>query len=427
MVRLSRSSSAAAFASAAVAFAAFVGASQPVQALPSPDRSFDDEVEVLEVTVPVRVLRDGFPVRDLRADDFVLFDRGTQQEVRGFEILESPASLGEPRMSVAAKPLETDASVPVRRNFLWLFDLFHIGWTSANRTHQGLLELLSQPLPPGDHIAIAVHGESANRTTKDVGARLVIPFTRDLEELRLGLEVVRALRAAKPAQTRTLMREIVSLRESRGADLRDGVGDVAASRLTADPLSRRRFTYGSEGEDLGWLGTRPQVADTDRPDGPRFSSGGPLSILRWFAHATADLVTLFEDLPGQNHLVLFSIGGYGNMQRAWNSTHIQPLLHACRRTGWTLQAIDTKGRGFFYSDDLFYLANETGGELVENHLQVDEAFERIRRNTAVTYLLTFRPNPDPEGDGRHHDLEVRLRDGDWRTRVLHREGYFVSR
>ena len=43
-----------------------------------------------------------------------------------------------------------------------------------------------------------------------------------------------------------------------------------------------------------------QLAPGDRPGGPRFSSGGPLSALRWFAHATSELVTFLDDVPGKH-------------------------------------------------------------------------------------------------------------------------------
>jgi VWFA-related protein len=108
-------------------------------------------------------------------------------------------------------------------------------------------------------------------------------------------------------------------------------------------------------------------------------------------------------------------------------------IDAFRRSGVTVQAVDVGGLRAGHDigrsageDGLFYLADQTGGELYRNFNDLGDAMGRMLHRTSVSYLLSFQP----EGlalDGSYHDLEVKLKGRRRGLRVLHRPGYYPRR
>ncbi|MEA2561822.1 MAG: hypothetical protein QOH06_3326, partial [Acidobacteriota bacterium] len=76
--------------------------------------TYSDVTEVNVVEIPVQVLLDGKPVRDLKADNFVVYQDKGKQPVTGFEAVDLVAIPDDKAQEVP---------VPARRHFLLLFDL----------------------------------------------------------------------------------------------------------------------------------------------------------------------------------------------------------------------------------------------------------------------------------------------------------------
>ena len=72
---------------------------------------------------------------------------------------------------------------------------------------------------------------------------------------------------------------------------------------------------------------------------------------------------------------------------------------------------------------LFFMANETGGALVEGTNRLADGLGGALRRSAHSYLLSVQT--DVASDGAFHPLEVRLRDKRRGVRVVHREGYYA--
>lgn len=409
-------------------------------------QTFRDAVEVTEVPVAVWVFKNGSPVRGLTVDDFILFDRGKRQEILSCERIERIDGQAAPEGGMGAGTTlhsgielsggEHFADSSTRRNFLLLFDLHRLGGHEAIEAVEGMREQLARPLPAGDRWGVAVHGVSV-RGDRNKSARLLVGFTDDRDRLGRAFDAVDALIENRPRRTAAILHELSggvagALRGSRSSEAFDGLSRSAALTLLATGAKRGAQTgqFGV-GVPLGWLGVEaPDGFDRDAEEGwlgkssrLKVSDGSRASLLRWFALAMADLVTFLRDVPGENHLLLLSPGGYGPLQDSFTTARMRPMLAAFRRTGWTFQAIDVTGRGFG-ANDMFYMANETGGALVENVRSVEESFARIREQTSVTYLLSFRPSKI-KSDGAFHKLEVKLRDKSLADRIRHRPGYFA--
>ena len=74
---------------------------------------------------------------------------------------------------------------------------------------------------------------------------------------------------------------------------------------------------------------------------------------------------------------------------------------------------------------LFYIANETGGELFKDTNNLGSQLQSVLERTSVTYLLTFERS-DLKLDGSYHKLRVKakLPSG---ARLSHRVGYYEPR
>jgi hypothetical protein len=114
---------------------------------------------------------------------------------------------------------------------------------------------------------------------------------------------------------------------------------------------------------------------------------------------------------------------------------LNKMLEEFRRADCVIQAVDIGGlRAGGDARDrprasgheaLFYLANETGGELFKDANNLREPLERVLSRTSVTYLLTFERS-DLKSDGGYHRLRVKakLPSG---ARLTHRAGYYAPR
>ena len=112
---------------------------------------------------------------------------------------------------------------------------------------------------------------------------------------------------------------------------------------------------------------------------------------------------------------------------------VSRMLDEFRRADCVIQAVDIGG--LRAGDDerarpsgeeaLFYMANETGGELFKDANNLRDPLEKVLERTSVTYLLTFERS-DLKPDGAYHQLRVKakLPPG---ARLTHRTGYYAPR
>ncbi|HEX6200775.1 MAG TPA: hypothetical protein VF150_10955, partial [Thermoanaerobaculia bacterium] len=298
------------------------------------------------------------------------------------------------------------------------------------------------------------------------GANIVLGFSRDRDEIEAALGVVGALLDRKPASVRENMERLAraqglgdesaagSGREprTRAAVLTERFGAVATVAMLggvesipsagASPGFGTGISVGEAGFDDG-DSSGPVVGQVSVTDpfaiGESLAAASETSAIRTLAQEIGRMATLLRDVPGQKQMLYLSegfsssiINSFASGQRALVMRHLETMFEDLRRSGWTLHAMDVEGvpdpfdgRGFD-ADALFYMANETGGQLFENYNRLHEATEKLVERTSLTYVLTIRPGELP-ADGRLHRLEVRLRDPERRARLLHRTGYYAPK
>src|SRR6185369_13682373 len=112
------------------------------------------------------------------------------------------------------------------------------------------------------------------------------------------------------------------------------------------------------------------------------------------------------------------------------------MLEEFRRADCVIQAVDIGGlrdhtdatnrQQINGQDSLFYMANETGGELFKDANNLGDQLNRLLTRTSLTYVLTFERS-DLKTDGAYHRLRVKVAKLPVGARLAHRTGYYAPR
>jgi VWFA-related protein len=405
-------------------------------AAPAAAQTFSGSSEVVEVEVPVQVVRDGQPVRGLTAADFELYEGRKKLAVAGFHVVDlaTPAAGG-------AVPLAG------RRQFLLLFDLAFSDPKPIVAAREAARGLVLKGLRPGDLVGVATY--SAAR-----GPQIVLGFTSDRRQVDAALDslgAVRDERAGDPlrlvmsrgsgdrrqlagasieadtARTDELLNsqggQLANLgRESTRSNQQAAVTALTRSysqlaRMLGSVPGRKQVVYFSEGFDSSLLTGKAQ-APVNRLDVAAEPSG-----------LEAQRAALAQDRANQDVTLSNSEETLGSSQ-AVNA--LERMLEEFRRADCVIQAVDVGGlraggdQGVAArktgQETLLSMARGTGGELVQNTNDLSGALGGILDRTSVTYVLSFQP--EKAKDDTYHKLRVELKNAPRGTRISHRAGYY---
>lgn len=391
---------------------------------------FDETLDVVTIEVPVQVIDDGEPVRGLTAEDFRLFEGRKEQRITGFDVVD----LVQPQED---RPLPLQ-QVPIsaRRHFLLLFDLSFSDPAVIARARHAALDLVDEKFHPSDLVAVATY-------TNNHGPQLILGFTSDRRQIRLGVETL----------------GLPQLFEQANDPLALILGD---SDLTGpgDSVGVEGGTGLIDGEAEFLAQARDYAIGFDRQR--RGEAQGQVLAL---TTAMEDLAKVMREVDGRKYVVYLSEGfdsdvilGTDDAERSremasavannesWRVdseerygstgtlTAVNSMLEEFRRADCTIQAVDVGGlRAGNDSraraggqDSLFMMANQTGGELYRNFNDLGGAMGEMLERTSVTYVLAFQPE-DLEFDGDYHRLRIEVDGASRGTRVLHRPGYYAPR
>ena len=400
---------------------------------------FSDVTEVTAVEIPVQVLLDCKPVRNLKAENFVVYQERKKQPVVGFEAVDLYAL-------PADKAAQQEVPVPARRHFLLLFDLAFSEPKAIVQARAAARDLL-EGLHPTDLVGVATYASSR-------GSQLVLGFTPDRAQVlaaidSLGLpELTDRNAAADPLrlvvkETRDRL-QARSARQAEGDDTRlvdmKTLGDemflemmetVVQEMDTANVIVQKE-KISSMTRSLTDL-ARLMRSVTGRKHVVYLSEGYDSSLLLGTTHE-AELKDIQDKAEHGKSALIDSDQKFGNTDMVGE---IERLLEELRRADCVVQSVDIGGlRGTSGSqelgyvrkggkDSLFQLAKDTGGDFYENFNDLSAAMGKMLERTGVTYVLTIQPETAP--DGEYHTLKVELRGGPKGARVVHRPGYFAPK
>jgi VWFA-related protein len=407
----------------------------------SADEVFTDTTDVIEVQVPVNVVsKDGEPVRGLTATDFEVFDGKTSHPIVDFREVDLSV------LSSDASRREVESAVPsaARRHLLLLFDLSFSRPLAILRARTAARNFVRDSLTPADLVAVGIH-------SAHFGPRMLVTFTPD------RLQVVRAIDTLGTAQMldetgRDPLRFVI---DNPHGESSPGISDP----LTAKPSASLSDRETLELTQLNVIGKMLDRSEKSHSRGRIFS----------WATSLTDFARMLDSVKGRKHVVLFSEGFDGrlllgrgpdaqdfegqqdqfNIERGnlwmvdtddiFGSTPLQnemgSMLEEFRRADVVIQAVDISGLGNDSAaarradkvgqDALFFLANETGGELFQDANRLETDLERLLKHTSVTYLVTIQPT-NLALDGTFHPLKVRV-DAPKGSRVYYRQGFYAPR
>lgn len=388
------------------------------------------------IEIPVHVTRNGEPVRGLTADDFIVREDGQPTEIKGFTVLDLTTSAGTPDVA----PVPPQISIAARRHFLLLFDLSFSSAQSIDRARKTLREWVGGALHPWDLVGVATYSASK-------GARLVLNFTTDRDEVALAIDSLGAPhlidRSLDPLGLEISAPGTYGSLEDDPAPTTIGnqSNRLAAEQQSVDALSQ---IFYSVYDPIMRQGQRHQVTDfTDsisrlvqvmrQVTGRKtvvYLSEGFDSELMFASSDPQDIARLNEDI---SHGQFWTVDEERRFGSVVTQESMANLVEEFRRADCVIEAIDVAGnvdatesksfssRG---ADTLFFLANETGGEFYRNYNKIDQALTRLLHKTTLTYLIGIQPRSLVR-DGKYHPLKVKLRKKRRGIRIDHRPGYFA--
>lgn len=403
-----------------------------------PAGTFDDRADVVEVEIPINVAsRHGEPVRGLTAADFEIEQEGVIQEIVDFRVVD--LALVEP--GVSRTEIENAVPGTARRHLMLLFDLSFSSPHALLRAREAARKFVVEELHPTDLVAVATH-------SAEVGSRLLVTFTPD------RLQLARAI-------------------DTLGAPRSFGLGRLDPLRfMIEDPELIQMEAYTDQGLDSPANALEQSVAahlniiGKEIAKAERSFSGSRISS---WSRSMGELARSLDSVSGRKHIIYFSEGFDGRLllgrrpdaydrganedinnlltgniglvdtDQMYGNTGLQSsvagMLAEFRRADCVIQAIDIGGlRADSQSeqrardvgrDALFYIANDTGGELYLNANDFGAQLSEVLTRSSVTYLVTIRPR-DLAHDGAYHRLRVRASVPKG-SRVSAREGFYAPR
>ena len=379
---------------------------------PVPQQNTPDDDEVVRVTtnlvqVDVTVTdRDGRQVRDLRPEEFEVFEDGRPQALTNFSYigLDANAAASQPSGG-AVKPRDKNAlPVPpvrlrpeqVRRAFALVVDDFGMDFTSMYFARQALKKFVDEQMQPGDLVAIL-------RTTAGIGA--LQQFTSDKRQLYAAIDRIRW----RP---------------------RYGKGPS--------------FSFGGEEQSLPIDGSRPQVESSPLGDSLNEMEDFREEMFKVGTLAALEYITRgLKELPGRKAVILMTSDlpmGNANRTSARTMSALDRLIELANRSSIVYYTIDPRGLetlNFTAADPggkpwdtgarlsamragstdsqagMRYLAEQTGGRALVNNNDINGGIKRAIEDLNGYYLLAYRPDAstfDPKtGQRRFHTLTVKVK------------------
>jgi VWFA-related protein len=305
----------------------------------------------------------GRPILNLRPSDFELLENGASRSLTTVE-LRTPARPN----SAAATPVETEedqeraARQPGTRVFAFVLDEFHVTpGANAERARSAVSRFIDEQLQPQD-LALVM---------RPLDAVTGIRFTRDRTALHAAI-----------------------------AELSFRKGDLA-------PRSAFEEQY---------IGRAPAAVAAARA--------------QIVTAALRELTLRLGDLQADRGVVVLVSEGFARETAAPRGTRLQDLQGVVRASSRFHLALYTFNPGEAVADrpaddardaaTLEWLAAQTGGRAVLPGQDLAAGFDRLSRDLAAYYAITYRPE---KADGRFHPIELRARRPNVAVRA--RPGYWA--
>lgn len=392
---------------------------------PSPSRSSDDVVRVYTELVQTDVMvfdKQGRFVKDLTKDNFELRIDGKPRPIEAFELI-TAGSDEESQLAAArgAPTINLKRPVPLDRGRIVFFyiDDFHLDPSSMAVARKTISHFIEKQMGQNDQAAIA-------SATGQIG--FLQQLTSDRLVLRTALERLTPRTYSVKDMERPAMTEYQAvLIENHDRQVFEFfVSETIRNNPGMDRETAAHIVRGR--------------ASSMTSQGALFNSHTLTGLER--------LVRSAKNLPGRK-VVFFISGGFLVQNRRNDAfSKVRDVTSAAARSGVVIYSMDARGlvtgvpdagsdvpfdptgqlatsthsESSALQDGMHALAADTGGKALFNTNDLTKGLAPALQETAVYYLLAWKPDADAQKEKRFRNLEVRLVNrSDLNVRV--RKGY----
>ena len=370
----------------------------------------DDVVRITTnlVQVDVVVTKNGKPVRDLKAEDFEIFEDGKRQEITSFAFVSSggsttPATSSKDPNAPAPVPGTPADAAPAdgsRRMIALVIDDLGLSAPSIAEVRRQMAKFIDEQLNANDLVAII-------RTSH---ARRELPhFTNDRNRINQTLEEVK---------WNNCSRVDVKAMPRIGAMPNIGCGNGANSFDESIDSLRAIVT------DMGRVPGRKSmiIFSDDMPlrESERLTRGdsvlSPDNKSKEAATYTARLITLAE-LSIRSSVVIYAVDTSGLQTTHTTAADATIRPNVAGSEGNALYVQELRNRWKLIQtrrDGAQLIAKATGGFLI--HDQNNFQFDKILEDQSTYYLIGYRPGSETF-DKKFHKLGARVKKGGYQVRT----------
>jgi VWFA-related protein len=347
--------------------------------LSSPHAAPQHEVSVTLKLVQVHVEDEaGNPVKDLKREDFILYDNRELKIITDFErhFLDAEPNQIDPKGDIAS-------AFRMNRKFLFLIDLVGNDSIGLLEAKTAAMHFIETQLQPGDEVGILSY-------TPMTGLILHTYFTTDMEAIKRAIADAKEVPLGKSPAGLSLATEVAR-------------AEAGAGRLGPESSATQMLSRGFR---------EPPLATA-----PRTKVNLPLSLV--------ELSQALRYIPGIKNVVLFSGGGGVRLQGLYE--YMARELAAANCQVYTVNTYGQRAhfRGYMQigEDNLKAVADFSGGKYYETTEGYDMIARDIQSLTGNYYVLGYYI--DSKWDGKYHEIKVEVKRPGCRVRA--QAGYFNPR
>lgn len=394
------------------------------------DQPLRIETEVVQIDVVVTD-KQGNIVRDLKREDFQLFEDGKPQTIAYFSVnsVTNPARwIKTDSTSAKAKNPTTPSPVALEntigRHIVLAIDDIHLAPGNLMFARQALLKFFDKQVTTGDQVALIT-------TSGQLG--LYQQFTTDYEALRRAIN-----RLSVQERTITSSSDVPRITPYQ-AELIDNYDPDATQIAVNELMTKLRMS-----RDMALSEVRIKA---------RMINAMSVNFTTQTLATLENVIRGLRPLPGRKAMVLLSDGFTLGGSSQGRFQDLRRITDAATRAGVVIYSIDARGlvtgpasmdasqSGFGFEippgarqrienssieaqrDGLNALAHDTGGFPVFNTNDLNLGFQRVLDDTESYYLLGFEPTSSYR-DGRYRKLQVKI-PGRPELKIRTRSGYLA--
>jgi len=398
------------------AFLAVPLASQSPDAPSGQLPTFKAEFEYVEVDAMVTDQR-GAVVRDLRKEDFQIFEDGKSQSIAGFALVEIPIETPDQVDRASIEPDVRSNELPFAgRIYVLVLDDLHTAPLRTQRVKRGAQQFIDRHLGANDLMAVVHIGGVSNGSQEFTGNKRLLSAAVDRF---MGQKVESATLARNDqffsgASVATgAVADPYDAERSYNALATTRALTAIAERLSTIRGRRKSIVFISEGLDYDITDVMNNRGASSILDGIRDA----------IAAATRSNASIYSvDPRGLTGIADEAIETGIFADQRPRTAQDDPDATPAGRPGIGTSSLRTELQ--LSQDSLRILAEETNGFAAVNTNDFASAFERIVSANSVYYVLAYNP-PSNRRDGKFHRIEVRTsRPG---LTIRARRGYVVPR